>query len=120
MVFNFCITSCLICSVIFPEREEAVLHGAKLLAISRSCDNLMRSLGINPLPTKDWTHQRRSIDGHVRDVEKVFEGKKDDFVSATLKMLPEKAVSFPYRFAPLFTKLLILNRSKMEYLRSPP
>jgi hypothetical protein len=82
---------------LFLEREEAVLHGAKLLAISRSCDNLMRSLGINPLPTKDWTHQRRSIDGHVRDVEKVFEGKKDDFVSATLKMLPEKAVSFLFK-----------------------
>ncbi|XP_059490682.1 MICOS complex subunit Mic60-like [Neocloeon triangulifer] len=74
------------------KREEAVLHGAKLLAISRSCDNLMRSLGINPYPTKDWTHQRRGIDGHVRDVKKVFEGQKDDFVEATLKMLPEKGV----------------------------
>ncbi|XP_065351122.1 MICOS complex subunit Mic60-like [Cloeon dipterum] len=74
------------------QREEAVLHGAKLLAISRSCDSLMRSLGINPFPAKDWTHQRRNIDGHVRDVKKVFEGRKDEFVEAALKMLPEKGI----------------------------
>jgi len=97
----------------FAEREEAVLHGAKLLAISRSCDNLMRSLGINPFPTKDWTHQRRSIDGHVRDVEKVFEGKKDEFVSTTLKMLPEKAVRL--NFHPTDSVLMLNLRSKMEY-----
>ncbi|KAF4530481.1 hypothetical protein B566_EDAN014683 [Ephemera danica] len=65
-----------------------------LLAMSRNCDSLLQCLYTNPFPALDWTHQRRAIDGHVRDVKQAFSGKyQDEFVDVALSMLPSAVVS---------------------------